>query len=112
MPVFYWSMLNIIGSCSTDRSEAKVGDRREKIGDGGGNGQKSKTAHERNMEKMKAPRVSFMIPFILTNSFVDAPFSGSQLETNKKAMNIQESLEMKLLMKVTDLLKKKKPIIL
>jgi hypothetical protein len=37
---------------------------------GGGNGQKSKTARERNMEKLKAPK-------------------GSQLEKNKKAMSIQ-----------------------
>ncbi|KAF0922488.1 hypothetical protein E2562_037272 [Oryza meyeriana var. granulata] len=36
---------------------------------GGGNGQKSKMARERNMEKAKAAK-------------------GSQLETNKKAMNI------------------------
>ncbi|URE36136.1 hypothetical protein MUK42_03201 [Musa troglodytarum] len=40
---------------------------------GGGNGQKSKTARERNMEKNKAAK-------------------GSQLESNKKAMTIQESL--------------------
>nr|GMC55073.1 uncharacterized protein At2g23090 [Ipomoea batatas] len=38
---------------------------------GGGNGQKSKMARERNMEKLKAAG------------------KGSQLETNKKAMNIQ-----------------------
>ncbi|XP_021827299.1 uncharacterized protein At2g23090-like [Prunus avium] len=37
---------------------------------GGGNGQKAKTARERNMEKQKAAK-------------------GSQLEANKKAMNIQ-----------------------
>ncbi|URE36138.1 hypothetical protein MUK42_03201 [Musa troglodytarum] len=37
---------------------------------GGGNGQKSKTARERNMEKNKAAK-------------------GSQLESNKKAMTIQ-----------------------
>ncbi|KAG6471089.1 hypothetical protein ZIOFF_072186 [Zingiber officinale] len=37
---------------------------------GGGNGQKSKTARERNLEKNK-------------------PTKGSQLESNKKAMNIQ-----------------------
>ncbi|TKY51019.1 SERF family protein [Spatholobus suberectus] len=37
---------------------------------GGGNGQKSKMARERNMEKNK-------------------PAKGSQLESNKKAMNIQ-----------------------
>ncbi|WVY98703.1 hypothetical protein V8G54_030854 [Vigna mungo] len=37
---------------------------------GGGNGQKSKMARERNMEKNKASK-------------------GSQLEANKKAMNIQ-----------------------
>ncbi|KMT09805.1 hypothetical protein BVRB_6g127820 isoform C [Beta vulgaris subsp. vulgaris] len=37
---------------------------------GGGNGQKSKTARERNLEKNK-------------------PAKGSQLEANKKAMNIQ-----------------------
>ncbi|RVW57453.1 Uncharacterized protein CK203_078850 [Vitis vinifera] len=38
---------------------------------GGGNGQKSKTARERNMEKTKAAK-------------------GSQLESNKKAMTIQD----------------------
>ncbi|GMN34959.1 hypothetical protein TIFTF001_005015 [Ficus carica] len=38
---------------------------------GGGNGQKSKTARERNMEKLKAAS------------------KGSQLESNKKAMTIQ-----------------------
>ncbi|KAI0527507.1 hypothetical protein KFK09_003110 [Dendrobium nobile] len=38
---------------------------------GGGNGQKSKMAREKNIEKMKAAN------------------KGSQLETNKKAMNIQ-----------------------
>ncbi|KAJ6905796.1 hypothetical protein NC652_023527 [Populus alba x Populus x berolinensis] len=37
---------------------------------GGGNGQKSKMARERNMEKQKAAK-------------------GSQLESNKKAMSIQ-----------------------
>ncbi|BAS84868.1 Os03g0439800 [Oryza sativa Japonica Group] len=37
---------------------------------GGGNGQKSRMARERNMEKAKGAK-------------------GSQLETNKKAMNIQ-----------------------
>uniref|UniRef100_A0A0E0LGD2 Small EDRK-rich factor-like N-terminal domain-containing protein n=1 Tax=Oryza punctata TaxID=4537 RepID=A0A0E0LGD2_ORYPU len=37
---------------------------------GGGNGQKSKMARERNMEKNKGAK-------------------GSQLEANKKAMNIQ-----------------------
>jgi len=37
---------------------------------GGGNGQKSKMARERNLEKNKAAK-------------------GSQLETNKKAMSIQ-----------------------
>ncbi|XP_010939767.1 uncharacterized protein At2g23090 [Elaeis guineensis] len=37
---------------------------------GGGNGQKSKTARERHMEKNKPPK-------------------GSQLESNKKAMTIQ-----------------------
>ncbi|CAD6204145.1 unnamed protein product [Miscanthus lutarioriparius] len=40
---------------------------------GGGNGQKSKTARERNLEKNKAAK-------------------GSQLETNKKAMSIQLSV--------------------
>ncbi|KAI7753700.1 hypothetical protein M8C21_025504 [Ambrosia artemisiifolia] len=38
---------------------------------GGGNAQKSKTARERNLEKAKAAS------------------KGSQLEANKKAMNIQ-----------------------
>ncbi|KAK7386381.1 hypothetical protein VNO78_26573 [Psophocarpus tetragonolobus] len=38
---------------------------------GGGNGQKSKMARERNLEKQRAAA------------------KGSQLETNKKAMNIQ-----------------------
>ncbi|KAI3686773.1 hypothetical protein L1987_80460 [Smallanthus sonchifolius] len=38
---------------------------------GGGNAQKSKTARERNLEKAKAAS------------------KGSQLESNKKAMNIQ-----------------------
>ncbi|XP_047322588.1 uncharacterized protein At2g23090-like [Impatiens glandulifera] len=37
---------------------------------GGGNGQKSKTARDRNLEKLKAPK-------------------GSQLDANKKAMSIQ-----------------------
>lgn len=37
---------------------------------GGGNGQKAKMAREKNLEKTKAQK-------------------GSQLETNKKAMNIQ-----------------------
>ncbi|XP_028778668.1 uncharacterized protein At2g23090 [Neltuma alba] len=37
---------------------------------GGGNGQKSKTARERNMQKQKASK-------------------GSQLDANKKAMSIQ-----------------------
>ncbi|KAL0322034.1 UNVERIFIED_CONTAM: hypothetical protein Scaly_2499800 [Sesamum calycinum] len=37
---------------------------------GGGNGQKAKMAREKNLEKSKAPK-------------------GSQLESNKKAMNIQ-----------------------
>ncbi|KAF3323281.1 Zinc-binding [Carex littledalei] len=37
---------------------------------GGGNAQKSKTAREKNLEKNKAPK-------------------GSQLDSNKKAMNIQ-----------------------
>ncbi|CAA6667399.1 unnamed protein product [Spirodela intermedia] len=37
---------------------------------GGGNGQKSRMARERNMEKLKAAK-------------------GSQLESNKKAMTIQ-----------------------
>ncbi|KAI9120841.1 hypothetical protein K1719_007874 [Acacia pycnantha] len=37
---------------------------------GGGNGQKSKTARERNMQKLKAPK-------------------GSHLDSNKKAMTIQ-----------------------
>ncbi|XP_015074354.1 uncharacterized protein At2g23090-like [Solanum pennellii] len=37
---------------------------------GGGNGQKAKMAREKNMEKMKGQK-------------------GSQLEANKKAMNIQ-----------------------
>ncbi|KAL1540340.1 hypothetical protein AAHA92_24705 [Salvia divinorum] len=39
---------------------------------GGGNGQKAKMARERNMEKLKGQK-------------------GSQLETNKKAMTIQNS---------------------
>nr|GLL19391.1 uncharacterized protein At2g23090 [Ipomoea trifida] len=42
---------------------------------GGGNGQKSKMAREKNLEKMKAAG------------------KGSQLETNKKAMNIQSALD-------------------
>ncbi|KAH0696523.1 hypothetical protein KY290_013893 [Solanum tuberosum] len=37
---------------------------------GGGNGQKAKMARERNLEKLKGAK-------------------GSQLDTNKKAMNIQ-----------------------
>ncbi|KAL0420736.1 UNVERIFIED_CONTAM: hypothetical protein Slati_3096500 [Sesamum latifolium] len=37
---------------------------------GGGNGQKAKMAREKNLDKSKAPK-------------------GSQLESNKKAMNIQ-----------------------
>ncbi|KAG6793108.1 hypothetical protein POTOM_002299 [Populus tomentosa] len=40
---------------------------------GGGNGQKSKMARERNIEKQKAAK-------------------GSQLESNKKAMTVQSSL--------------------
>ncbi|XP_015631203.1 uncharacterized protein [Oryza sativa Japonica Group] len=41
---------------------------------GGGNGQKSRMARERNMEKAKGAK-------------------GSQLETNKKAMNIQATAD-------------------
>ncbi|KAH0680374.1 hypothetical protein KY290_022555 [Solanum tuberosum] len=41
---------------------------------GGGNGQKAKMAREKNMEKMKGQK-------------------GSQLEANKKAMNIQVFVE-------------------
>jgi len=65
---------------------------------GGGNGQKSKMARERNMEKSKSSKgiSSFFSLQILVVSF--SPFRsvflfsdsvGSQLETNKKAMNIQ-----------------------
>ncbi|XP_022143878.1 uncharacterized protein At2g23090-like isoform X1 [Momordica charantia] len=47
---------------------------------GGGNGQKARMARERNMEKQKSSRVLELIGIIST---------GSQLETNKKAMTIQ-----------------------
>ncbi|CAI0389838.1 unnamed protein product [Linum tenue] len=46
---------------------------------GGGNGQKSKTARERNLEKLQK-----------------AANKGSQLQSNKKAMTIQVSLPISL----------------
>ncbi|KAG5621319.1 hypothetical protein H5410_006537 [Solanum commersonii] len=45
---------------------------------GGGNGQKAKMARERNLEKLKGAK-------------------GSQLDTNKKAMNIQLLLKLRVL---------------
>lgn len=73
---------------------------------GGGNGQKAKTARERNMEKQKAakgnsfsiflslhkpqifldPSVMMLIHLGFVHLFI---YLGSQLEANKKAMNIQ-----------------------
>jgi hypothetical protein len=74
---------------------------------GGGNAQKSKMARERNAEKNKAgkgnnyqhgfslqipihPSLRFPPSLTLTLSIrFPFPFAGSQLEANKKAMNIQ-----------------------
>jgi hypothetical protein len=65
---------------------------------GGGNGQKSKMARERNIEKQKAAKSNFIFLFTLYNFPKVCFFSdynlifvciGSQLEYNKKAMTIQ-----------------------
>ncbi|KAE8647516.1 hypothetical protein Csa_003813 [Cucumis sativus] len=63
---------------------------------GGGNGQKSKMAREKNMEKLKAAsKGEFLGGYLLTNVKTISVLGsvgvgvGSQLEANKKAMSIQ-----------------------
>ncbi|MQL87647.1 hypothetical protein Taro_020177 [Colocasia esculenta] len=59
---------------------------------GGGNGQKSRMAREKNLEKMKAPKGRQAPPPPPPSArvlYFICSVRGSQLETNKKAMNIQ-----------------------
>ncbi|KAF3785435.1 Uncharacterized protein EJ110_NYTH27414 [Nymphaea thermarum] len=67
---------------------------------GGGNGQKSRMAREKQMEKMKTAKGEYLslslslslspsLSLYLSLSLIRSSDAGSQLETNKKAMTIQ-----------------------